>query len=154
MGERRHFYRGTSLGVCEGPQILKKDGWYYLLCAAGGTGYLHAATVARAKTLDGPWEDSSYFPLLTARDDAANPLQKSGHACFVEIGDEWYITHICARPLTERGNCTLGRETALQKSSGRTAGRAWPTARTTRSWSFPRRKRQGMSGSFSTTASA
>ena len=55
VGERRHFYRGTSLGVCEGPQILKKDGWYYLLCAAGGTGYLHAATVARAKTLDGPW---------------------------------------------------------------------------------------------------
>lgn len=115
VGERRHFYRGTSLGVCEGPQILKKDGWYYLLCAAGGTGYLHAATVARAKTLDGPWEDSPYFPLLTARDDAANPLQKSGHACFVEIGGEWYITHICARPLTERGNCTLGRETALQK---------------------------------------
>lgn len=34
VGERRHFYRGTSLGVCEGPQILKKDGWYYLLCAA------------------------------------------------------------------------------------------------------------------------
>ena len=115
VGERRHFYRGTSLGVCEGPQILKKDGWYYLLCAAGGTGYLHAATVARAKTLDGPWQDSPYFPLLTARDDAANPLQKSGHACFVEIGGEWYITHICARPLTERGNCTLGRETALQK---------------------------------------
>ena len=115
VGERKHFYRGTSLGVCEGPQILKKDGWYYLLCAAGGTGYLHAATVARAKTLDGPWEDSPYFPLLTARDDAANPLQKSGHACFVEIGGEWYITHICARPLTERGNCTLGRETALQK---------------------------------------
>ena len=79
-------------------------------------GYLHAATSrARAKRLDGPWEDSPYFPLLTARDDAANPLQKSGHACFVEIGGEWYITHICARPLTERGNCTLGRETALQK---------------------------------------
>ena len=115
VGVRRHFYRGTSLGVCEGPQILKKDGWYYLLCAAGGTGYHHAATVARAKTLDGPWEDSPYFPLLTARDDAANPLQKSGHACFVEIGGEWYITHICARPLTERGSCTLGRETALQK---------------------------------------
>ena len=49
VGERRHFYRGTSLGVCEGPQILKKDGWYYLLCAAGGTGYLHAATVAQSR---------------------------------------------------------------------------------------------------------
>lgn len=115
IGKRKHFYHGTSLGVCEGPQILKKDGYYYLLCAAGGTGYLHAATVARAKTLDGPWEESPYFPLLTSREDAENPLQKSGHACFLEYGGEWYITHICARPLTRRGNCTLGRETALQK---------------------------------------
>lgn len=36
VGKRKHFYKGTALGVCEGPQILKKDGWYYLLCAAGG----------------------------------------------------------------------------------------------------------------------
>lgn len=115
VGERRHFYHGTALGVCEGPQILQKDGYYYLLCAAGGTGYMHAATVARARSLEGPWEESPYFPLLTARDDTANPLQKSGHACFLEIDNEWYITHICARPLTERGHCTLGRETALQQ---------------------------------------
>ena len=115
VGQRRHFYKGTSLGVCEGPQILKKDGWYYLLCAAGGTGYQHAATVARARTLDGPFEESPYFPLLTARDDPDNPLQKSGHACFLSVGEEWYITHLCARPLTRRGCCPLGRETALQK---------------------------------------
>lgn len=115
VGERRHFYRGTDLGVCEGPQILQKDGWYYLLCAAGGTGYQHAATVARAPCLDGPWENSPFHPLLTTRDAPENPLQKSGHACFLQIGEEWYITHLCARPLTQRGHCTLGRETALQK---------------------------------------
>lgn len=115
IGRRKHFYKGTALGVCEGPQILKKDGWYYLLCAAGGTGYSHAATVARAKSLDGPWEDSPYMPLMTTKDDPSNPLQKSGHACFLRKGNDWYITQICARPLTERGNCTLGRETALQR---------------------------------------
>lgn len=114
-GTRRHFYRGTDLGVCEGPQILKKDGYYYLLCAAGGTGYMHAATVARARSLAGPWENSPFHPLLTTRDAPDNPLQKSGHACFLKIGDEWYVTHLCARPLTRRGSCTLGRETALQK---------------------------------------
>lgn len=84
IGQRKHFYKGTALGVCEGPQILKKDGWYYLLCAAGGTGYSHAATVARAKSLDGPWEDSPYLPLMTTKDDPSNPLQKSGHACFLQ----------------------------------------------------------------------
>lgn len=71
--------------------------------------------MARAKSLEGPWEDSPYFPLLTARDDPDNPLQKSGHASFLEKDGQWYITHICARPLTRRGHCTLGRETALQK---------------------------------------
>lgn len=115
VGERKHFYKGTKLGVCEGPQILKRNGYYYLLCAAGGTGYMHAATVARARTLEGPFEDSPYTPLLTTRDEPTNPLQKSGHCCFLEIGDEWYVTQICGRPLTERGNCTLGRETGIQK---------------------------------------
>lgn len=114
IGERKHFYKGTDWGVCEGPQILQKDGWYYLLCAAGGTGYHHAATVARARSLDGPWEESPFHPLLTAWDDETNPLQKSGHASFLEKDGQWYITHICARPLTVRGHCTLGRETALQ----------------------------------------
>lgn len=115
VGERKHFYKGTKLGVCEGPQILKRNGWYYLLCAAGGTGYMHAATVARARSLEGPFEDSPYTPLMTTRDEPTNPLQKSGHCCFLQIGDEWYVTQICGRPLTERGNCTLGRETAIQK---------------------------------------
>ena len=114
VGERKHFYKGTKLGVCEGPQILKRNGYYYLLCAAGGTGWMHAATVARSRSLEGPWEDSPYFPLMTTRDNPTAPLQKSGHCCFLEIGDEWYVTQICARPLTERGYCVLGRETSIQ----------------------------------------
>lgn len=116
IGERNHFFYGTDLGVCEGPQMLKKDGWYYLLCAAGGTGYSHAATVCRSNHVMGPYEISPYHPLLTTKSDLENSLQKSGQASFVEVTPaEWYIVHICARPLTERGYCTLGRETALQK---------------------------------------
>jgi len=115
VGERKHIFYGTDLGVAEGPQILKKDGWYYLLSAAGGTGYNHASVVARSKSIWGEYEISPYHPLITTMLYPENPLQKSGHACFLQAGDEWYITHICARPLTQRGNCTLGRETSLQK---------------------------------------
>ncbi|MFD2728407.1 glycoside hydrolase family 43 protein [Enterococcus camelliae] len=116
VGKRQRFFKGTDLGVCEGPQLVKKDGWYYLLAAAGGTGYSHAATVSRSKYLEGPYELSPWHPFLTTKDDPDNPLQKSGHACFIEVqADEWYIAHICSRPLQKRGNCPLGRETSLQK---------------------------------------
>jgi xylan 1,4-beta-xylosidase len=115
-GKRQKFDWGTTLGVSEGPQILQKDGYYYLLCAAGGTGYNHAAVVKRSRALQGPYEQSPFFPLLSSRDTPDLPVQKAGHACFLCIGDdEWYITHLGSRPLARRGNCPLGRETFLQK---------------------------------------
>ncbi|MGM0123971.1 xylan 1,4-beta-xylosidase [Enterococcus sp. AZ194] len=116
IGQRQHFFTGTDLGVCEGPQLMKKDGYYYLLCAAGGTGYSHAATVCRSKNVWGPYEVSEFHPLMTTKDDPTNPIQKAGHASFVQAGDEWFIVHIMARPLTlQRGRCPLGRETGIQK---------------------------------------
>jgi xylan 1,4-beta-xylosidase len=114
-GKQKKIFDVTSLGVAEGPQIIKKDGWYYLLTAAGGTGYKHAAVVARSPSVWGPYEISPYHPLLSSAPYPDNPLQKAGHASFLHMGDDWYITHICTRPLTARGNCPLGRETALQK---------------------------------------
>lgn len=119
MGRRQHFFTGTDLGVCEGPQLMKKDGWYYLLCAAGGTGYSHAATICRSRMITGPYEVSPFQPLLTTKDDPDNPLQKAGHASFVSVSaTEWYIVHIMARPIrkagSQRGVSSLGRETALQ----------------------------------------
>ncbi|MDR2792410.1 MAG: glycoside hydrolase family 43 protein [Treponema sp.] len=114
-GEQKKIFEVTGLGVAEGPQILKKDGWYYLLTAAGGTGYKHAAVAARSQSVWGPYEISPHHPLLTSAPYPDNPLQKAGHASFIHKNGDWYITHICARPLTMRGNCPLGRETALQK---------------------------------------
>lgn len=116
IGERRLFFKGTSLGVCEGPQLMKKDGYYYLLSAAGGTGYSHAAVVCKSTTLFGDYELSPYTPLLSTKNDLLNPIQKAGHASFIEINNQWYIVHIMARPLTlPKGNCPLGRETGIQK---------------------------------------
>jgi xylan 1,4-beta-xylosidase len=115
IGERKSIYEGTPGNVTEGAQIFKKDGYYYLLCAEGGTGYKHSSTILRSKSVWGPFEKSPYWPLISARDTPEHPLQKAGHACFIEVGEAWYITFLCARPLTERGNCTLGRETGIAK---------------------------------------
>ena len=37
IGERMKIFDGTALGFTEGPHLYKRDGWYYLLTAEGGT---------------------------------------------------------------------------------------------------------------------
>ncbi|WNS41913.1 glycoside hydrolase family 43 protein [Paenibacillus sp. MMS20-IR301] len=116
VGPIRKIFDGTSLGLTEGPHIYRANGYYYLLTAEGGTRLGHAATVARAKTLFGPYEADPSGPLLTSRDQPELALQKAGHACLLETPqDGLYIVHLCGRPLRPSGSCTLGRETAIQK---------------------------------------
>ena len=57
VGRRRHLiFKGTSIGFTEGPHLYKRDGYYYLLTAEGGTGWGHAVTLARSRNLFGPYE--------------------------------------------------------------------------------------------------
>ena len=115
VGPSKVVFEGSSLGVTEGPHLMKKDGTYYIIAAEGGTGVNHAICVARSKDLWGPYEISPYHPLITSRGQNT-PLRKSGHGNFVETGDgEWYMTHLCARYLDNDQASVLGRETALEK---------------------------------------
>lgn len=131
-GPVRNIYRGTDHLFTEGPHLYRRDGWYYLLTAEGGTGYDHAVTMARSKTLEGPYETDPAKHVLTAKDAPEGLLQRAGHADIVETGaGEFYMVHLCSRPLDEtrkivvdgsRGihaddvrRSPLGRETAIQK---------------------------------------
>lgn len=90
--------------------------WYYLIVAEGGTGYNHCVTMARAKTVWGPFETAPANPILTSDREDMSLLQKCGHADIVETQNgEWYMVHLCSRPLNGEKWCTLGRETAIQK---------------------------------------
>ncbi|MFG6462584.1 glycoside hydrolase family 43 protein [Roseateles sp. DXS20W] len=131
VGPIKNIYAGTDLGVVEGPHIYKRNGWYYLLTAEGGTFYEHAVTLARSRQLDGPYETLPGNPLLTAWQKKTDGLQRSGHASLVETANgEWFMAHLCGRPLEWTGpnaannqpedgyaglHCPLGRETALQR---------------------------------------
>ena len=113
VGEPVNIFRGSPLGVTEGPHLYRKDGYYYLVTAEGGTGWEHAITVARSHTLAGPYEISPQNPLLTAR-GTTGPLQKAGHGSFVQAPDgRWYVAYLCSRPVGPQRRCILGRETAL-----------------------------------------
>lgn len=118
-----------AIGGTEGPHLMKRDGWYYLILAEGGTSWNHAITVARSQVITGPYEVHPDNPMLTSWQDPDNPLQKSGHGGFVELADgSWWTTHLCGRPLPDTGmtnsqgneilgsgKCILGRETSVQR---------------------------------------
>ncbi len=109
------IFEGSELGLTEGPHLYKKDGYYYLLTAEGGTEYGHAATLARARNITGPYTLSPQHPFISTRYEADYYLQKCGHADFVqtEQGD-WLAVFLSARPLSPRGCCILGRETSIE----------------------------------------
>lgn len=116
VGEVRNIFTGTEAGYTEGPHIYNINGYYYLIVAEGGTGYGHCVTMARSKSIFGPYEIDPENPMLTSRDDENDYLQKSGHADIVSTKDnEWYMVHLCARPIKDEQICVLGRETAIQK---------------------------------------
>jgi xylan 1,4-beta-xylosidase len=135
VGEPRRIYHGGSdMGCMEGPVLFKREGWYYLITAEGGTGYGHSAIIARSRELPGPYESDPAGPLLSvvkepffARGERDflkarffNPeaaLQKTGHASLVSTGTgEWYLAHLCARPLRPELRAFLNRETALRRA--------------------------------------
>jgi len=115
VGERVNIFPGTPLGLTEAPHLYKRNGWYYLLTAEGGTSWNHAVTMARSRSLTGPYELHPDTTILSSRTRPDAPLQRAGHADLVETpeGDPWLV-YLCGRPLPNRGRCVLGRETAIQ----------------------------------------
>lgn len=115
VGPVTNIFKGTELGYTEGPHLYKRDGYYYLLTAEGGTGYDHAVTMARSRDLVGPYQVDPQNPILTSKGRPDIALQKAGHASVVETQNgEWYLAHLCSRP-ARPGHSPLGRETALQR---------------------------------------
>ncbi|MDB4892420.1 MAG: glycoside hydrolase family 43 protein [Gemmatimonadetes bacterium] len=115
IGERTNIFKGTSIGFTEAPHLYKRDGYYYLITAEGGTGWGHAVTMARSRDLLGPYELHPDTYILTARNRPDVELQRAGHADLVDTqSGDTYMVYLCGRPLKNRGRCTLGRETAIQ----------------------------------------
>lgn len=134
IGYPKRIWRGgTYRGCLEAPHLTKHNGYYYLMCAEGGTGYYHCVTMARSDNVWGPYVGDPDNPILTSQpaiaDERAdtdhlkpryyNPdatLQKAGHGSYVDLpnGETWMVYH-CARPFFPELRCALGRETAIQK---------------------------------------
>ena len=107
----------------ESPKLLKKDGYYYLVSAEGGTAgpaTSHMVVVARSKSAFGPWENSPYNPLVHTY-NAAEPWWSKGHGTLIDdaAGNWWVVYHGYAP-----GYHTLGRQTLVDPVEWTADG--WP----------------------------
>ncbi|ROQ59089.1 glycosyl hydrolase family 43 [Rathayibacter sp. PhB152] len=110
----RQLWEGSGLSFPEGPHLYRKDDWWYLLLAEGGTERGHTVTIARAQTIDGPYEPAPVNPILSHR-SLPHPVQNVGHADLVELPDgSWAAVHLGVRPRGQTpGFHVNGRETFL-----------------------------------------
>jgi alpha-N-arabinofuranosidase len=100
----------------EGPHITRKDGWYYLTAAEGGTAEGHSQVVLRSKNVTGPYVPHAGNPILTQRDlprGRPMPITSAGHADMVQTpSGEWWASFLAVRPY-EGDFYNTGRETFL-----------------------------------------
>nr|OQO29786.1 hypothetical protein B0A51_03701 [Rachicladosporium sp. CCFEE 5018] len=113
VGPLVNIWNGTGGTFPEGPHIYKKDGYYYLLIAEGGTELGHRATVARAKNILGPYESDPANPVLT-NNNTAEYFQTVGHAdLFQDAKGNWWSMAITTRSGPEWKIYPMGREAGL-----------------------------------------
>lgn len=113
IGEKQCVWNGTGGNNPEGPHIYKKDGWYYLMIAEGGTELCHTVTIARSRELFGTYEECPHNPILTNRGTEL-PIKAIGHADMFDDADgNWWAVCLGIRPVSYPFRHILGRETML-----------------------------------------
>jgi alpha-N-arabinofuranosidase len=116
LGHARGLWRGALLDCAwpEGPHIYRREGWYYLMIAEGGTSLCHAVSVARSRDLAGPWESNPSNPILTHRHLGKDyPIVNVGHGDLVDDSrGDWWMVHLASRPYGGLYH-NMGRETFL-----------------------------------------
>lgn len=126
-------WNGTGGASPEAPHVWKRDGWYYLLLAEGGTRENHMVTMARTRDLlEGPYEPAPNNPLLTAANNTRSYFQAVGHAdLFQDADGKWWAAALAVRAAGAdyetapyAANFPMGRETVLTSVTWEEGG--WP----------------------------
>jgi beta-xylosidase len=103
--------KGIECLCPEAPKVLVRNGYWYLLMAAGGTfgpSTSHMVLAARARDPRGPWEMSPYNPISrTLRRNEA--WWSKGHGQLIEDprGDWFMITHAIMKNFRSLGRASI-----------------------------------------------
>lgn len=121
IGEVEKVYEGwrypnewrTEGFYLESPKITYQNGYYYMTCAQGGTAgpaTSHMIISARSESIDGPWENSPYNPILRTENRMERWWSK-GHGTLVDTPEgEWHVIYHAY----ENNYATLGRQTLME----------------------------------------
>ena len=116
----------TESYALEGPKLMRRGDYYYLISAVGGTGGPatgHMVIAARSRSVNGPWENCPHNPIVRTR-DIDEQWWSRGHATAVEgPGGHYHLVYHGY----ENGYRTLGRQTLLEPIDWTADG--WPRAR-------------------------
>lgn len=126
LTESRVIWHGDGGRYPEGPHIYKKDGYYYLLASEGGTELAHHLTIARSRSIWGPYESNPANPILTNcnQKGQTKQIQGTGHGDLVQATDgSWWIVFLAYRNFGGSYH-HLGRETYLAPVEWKNGG--WP----------------------------
>jgi alpha-N-arabinofuranosidase len=100
----------------EAPHLYKKNGWYYLMCAEGGTADEHSEVIFRSRHVKGPYQPAPRNPILSQRhlpNDRPNKVVWAGHADIVSTPEgSYYGVFLASRP-NNANRVNTGRETFL-----------------------------------------
>lgn len=106
--------KGCSGCATEAPHIYKRNAWYYLVMAEGGTEYGHHSVVVRSKTLGGPYEENPHNPILSHTHRKGHPIQCTGHADLLRLENgRWVAVFLAIRMPGRALLHNLGRESFL-----------------------------------------
>ncbi|KAF2203986.1 glycoside hydrolase family 43 protein [Delitschia confertaspora ATCC 74209] len=139
-GEWTNLWNGTGGLAPEGPHIYRKDGYYYLLVAEGGTGLGHMETIARSKNLYGPYDANPANPILSNA-NTTEYFQTVGHAdLFQDKKGNWWGVALSTRSGPDYITYPMGRETVMYNVTWE-AGK-WPVCEQVRGnmkgWQLPK----------------
>lgn len=121
LSEPIEIWGGYAKHDTEGPHIYKVGNWYYLLVAEGGTFENHLLSIARSKSVSGPYESYENNPILTAA-GTNEYIQNTGHGdLFQDSLGQWWGAVLGVRG---EDGWPLGRETFLTPVTWPAGG--WP----------------------------
>ena len=103
----------TEAYALEGPKLLKRGDYFYMISAVGGTAgppTSHMVIAARSRSIHGPWENCPHNPIVRTVDPQEQWWSRGHATAFEGPNGKWFMVYHGI----ENGFRSLGRQTLLE----------------------------------------